>query len=142
MAQNLILLPVFVQAMLTCAVLLVLGVRRRRSMARRGQKVDDMAMARDVDWEKPALVASNNFKNQFELPVLFYAVAAFALVTRSIDMTFFLLAWVFVLTRVGHALVHLANGRVAWRGSFYLIGFAALVAMWIVLTVRVLTKEF
>jgi hypothetical protein len=142
MAQNLILLPVFVQVMLTVSVLIVLGARRRRSMARRGQKVDDMALARDVDWEKPALLASNNFKNQFELPVLFYAGAAFALATRSVDMGLFLLACVFALTRIGHTAVHLANGRVTWRGIFYLIGLVALVAFWITLAVRVLGREF
>ncbi|MFZ4809182.1 MAG: MAPEG family protein [Hyphomicrobiaceae bacterium] len=138
MAQNLILLPVFAQVLLTFAVLVVLGRRRRRSMAIRMQTIQDMALARDADWEGPALLAANNFKNQFELPVLFYAGTAFALVTCNVDMAMFLLAWIFVLSRLVHAAVHLGSNVIMWRGSAYLVGFAALVGLWGLLAVRVI----
>lgn len=141
MPQNLILLPVAAQVFLTLGVLIVLGRRRRLSMLVRKQKIQDMATARDVDWDKPALVASNNFKNQFELPVLFYAGTAFILITRNVDPLLFGLAVLFVLSRYIHAIVHLGPNIVHWRGISYLVGFAALSAMWIVLVIRVLRSE-
>jgi len=141
MAQNLILLPVLGQVALTFVVLLVMGARRRRTALVRRKTIQDFAMARDGDWEKPALLASNNFKNQFELPVLFYAVTLFALVTRYVDPLFFALAWIFVISRVVHAVIHLGSNIVLWRGSSWLVGFAALVAMWVLLAVRVIGSE-
>jgi hypothetical protein len=78
------------------------------------------------------------FQEQFELPVLFYAGTAFALVTRNVDMAMFLLAWIFVLSRLVHAAVHLGSNVIMWRGSAYLVGFAALVGLWGLLAVRVI----
>lgn len=142
MAQNLILLPVFAQVLLTFGVLIVLGQRRRRSIAIRRQTIQAMALARDGDWEIPALLAANHFKNQFELPVLFYAGTAFALVTRNVDMAMFLLAWLFVVSRLVHTAVHLGSNVIVWRGSAYLVGFAALVGLWGLLAVRVVWSGF
>lgn len=142
MSQNLILLPVFVQVLLTFAVLVVMGVRRQHSAKMRGKTAQDLALAREQDWERPAIQASNNFKNQFELPVLFYTAAAFALITRNVDMAMFILAWVFVLARIGHAVVHLGSNVVLWRGSIWLIGFIALVAMWVMLALRLVRSGF
>ena len=142
MAQNLILLPVLAQVALTFAVLMIMGARRQRSMKLRRQSLQDMALARDADWEAPALQASNNFKNQFELPVLFYTVALFALVTRNVDMAFFALSWLFVATRVAHTVSHLGSNVITWRGSFYLAGFVCLVLLWALLAVRVAGTGF
>ena len=42
----------------------------------------------------------------FQLPVLFYVLTAFAMLTRKADLLFVVLAWVFVVTRLVHAAVH------------------------------------
>ena len=38
-----------------------------------------------VAWPDDATKRAANFRNQFELPVLFYAVVAFALITKGAD---------------------------------------------------------
>lgn len=137
MSQNLIVLPVLAQVLLTFAVLVLMGRARSRSMRANRQRLEDMSLATDKDWDENARKASNNFKNQFELPVLFYVVCLFALATRMVDMVFFALAWVFVLSRIAHTAVHLGPNVVAWRGTVYLVGFAALIGMWALLTWRI-----
>jgi hypothetical protein len=142
MAQNLILLPVFAQALLTFAVLLSLGPARHRSIADSRKSLQDMALAEARDWSETARKRSNNYKNQFELPVLFYAVCAFALITRQVNETMLELASVFVLSRVCHAFVHIGPNIVAWRGAFFIVGFVVLAIMWLLLMWRVAAAGF
>ncbi|MGF1651476.1 MAG: MAPEG family protein [Hyphomicrobiaceae bacterium] len=137
LSQNLMLLPVLAQVLLTFAILIVLATRRRHSMKVQGRQPEDMKHAQDHDWERPAELASRSFKNQFELPVLFFAVCAFAVVTRSADVTLFALAWVFVLARGIQSVAHLADMTVVIRASAYLLGAAVLALMWVVLTLNV-----
>lgn len=116
--------------MLIFIVLVVMGMRRQASMRAQRKTIQDMATATDRDWEEPAAAASACFKNQFEMPVLFFTVCAFALVTRSIDLTILVLAWLFVATRAVQIHAHLTHNNVAIRGGSYLAGAMVLLAMW------------
>ena len=86
MAQNLILLPVLAQILLTLVILALLPRARGASMRERRQRMQDMALAGKTDWNEQAQKTAASFDNQFELPVLFYVVAAFALITRMVDV--------------------------------------------------------
>lgn len=142
MSQNLILIPVFVQAVLTFAVLLSMGPARQRSMRERGQALQDMAVARDDEWGQEARKRAANYENQFELPVLFYAACAFALITRYVDVWMLGLAVAFVASRIAHAAVHIGSNVVWWRGIWFLLGFLVLVLMWLLLMWRVAAAGF
>ena len=131
MSQNLILVPVFFQVMLTVAVLILLGRARGSSMRERGQSLDDVALAKGPDWNEQARKVANNLANQFELPVLFYVVCAFALITRTVDGVMVGAASVFVLSRIVHAMIHIGPNKVAWRGSVWLVGLVMLVVLWV-----------
>ena len=137
MSQNLIVLPVLAQVLLTLVVLVLMGPARSRSMRERRQRLEDMALAAEKDWNEAARKVANNFKNQFELPVLFYVVCLFALATRTVDTALFVLACVFVLSRIAHTAIHIGPNVVAWRGTAYLVGFAALILMWVLLAWRI-----
>jgi hypothetical protein len=137
MSNNAILFPVFVQVFLTFVVMVAMGAARRQSMIEKRQSLNDAKVRLGtVEWSENATKRSRNFSNQFELPVLFYAVVAFALLTRQADLVMVTLAWVFALTRIAHAYIHIGSNRVQYRGLFYLVGAAALLAMWVVLAMR------
>lgn len=142
MSQNLIILPVAAQALLTCIVLFILAKRRGDALRAQGKTPQDMALAREADWEAAAQKASNNYVNLFELPVLFYAATAFALITRTVDGWMIGLAWAFVASRAVHTAVHLTTNIVRWRGPVFLVGFIVLFAMWMLLVWRVLQAGF
>lgn len=141
-SQTLILLPVFGQVFLTFAVLIAMGFARQSSLKANGQTIEDAALADDAFWTQQARKCSNNFKNQFELPVLFYAVCAFALITRMVDIVFLVLAIAFVVTRIAHTYFHLGSNRVSLRGGAYIIGFVILVVLWVMLFVRMAAAGF
>jgi hypothetical protein len=139
MKPTAILFPVIAQVVLTLGVLVAMGPARAQSMHENGQKLtDDDVRIGQNSWSKQAVKVSKNYANQFELPVLFYAVVAFALITSAVDLLMVGLAWIFVLSRVAHTAIHIGPNVVMWRGTAFLVGFVALVLMWLKLTVHIL----
>jgi hypothetical protein len=70
---------------------------------------------------------SDNLKNLFEVPTLFYALCLYLFVTQRVDATYLVGAWIFVLFRVLHSLVHCTVNIVILR--FWLYAISA-VAFW------------
>jgi hypothetical protein len=132
-----ILLPLFVEVALTFGLLLWLGVRRRDDLLNGTTRVSQIAL-REPNWSPRTLQAAYSFSNQFELPVLFYVLTVLEIITRHADFIFIVLAWIFVLSRLGQAFVHVTSNRVRLRGMVYGIGALALIVAWIIFAVRIL----
>lgn len=137
MSVSSLLLPVFVQAGLTFFVLLWLGLERRKAFRSGAVKSGDIAL-REPNWPTKILQLSNSYQNELELPVLFYAVVAFILITSTNSFIFVVLAWVFVLSRLVRAYVHTTSNVVFVRGLSFGLSLAALMLMWIILAIRIL----
>jgi hypothetical protein len=137
MSVEMILLPLFVEVILTFALLFWLGPLRARDF-RSGLREEDIAL-REPNWSKRALQVQYSFSNQFELPVLFYVLTILAYVTHHAGTLFVVLAWVFVIFRLFQAYVHVTNNKVRLRGIFYGISALALAIMWIVFIIQILT---
>jgi hypothetical protein len=137
-SQVAIVYPVFAQVLLTVVVYsLLLTARARAIKLAGGQRGSgDIAMGRYA-WPEDAEKRAHNQRNQFELPVLFYAVAAFALILGAVDMTLVALAWAFVASRVVHAAIHIGPNKVRWRGPAFILGFLIVAAMWMKLFLHV-----
>jgi hypothetical protein len=71
--------------------------------------------------------------------VLFYAVVAFALITKGADTLMIVLAWLFVLTRLLHTGIHVGPNKVRWRTPAFALGFLIVLLMWIKLFFHVAT---
>lgn len=139
MKPTAILYPVLVQVLLTFAILIAMGPARARSLRETGKSLDDREVRiGKVSWSEQATKVARNYENQFELPVLFYAVVAFALITSAVDVVQVALAWIFVLTRAIHAAIHVGPNVIQWRGLAFLVGAAALIAMWVKLAIHIL----
>jgi len=137
MSAEMILLPLFVEVILTFALLIWLGPLRARDF-RSGLREEDIAL-RQPNWSKPTLQVQYSFSNQFELPVLFYVLTILAYVTHHAGTLFVVLAWVFVIFRLLQAYVHVTNNKVRLRGAFFGVSALALAIMWIVFIVQILT---
>ncbi len=81
---------------------------------------------------------SDNLKNLFELPTLFYAVLLYFYVTQQVDLPYLIAAWIFFGFRVLHSIVHCTFNLVPLR--FWLYAISAL-ALWF-MVVRMLWKIF
>ena len=76
-----------------------------------------------------AINTSNNLKNLFELPVLFYAVCLYLYVTASVDQYYLNCAYVFLVFRAIHSVIHCTVNNVRLRFAVYVVASLALFAM-------------
>jgi hypothetical protein len=138
MSAEMILLPLFVEVILTFALLISLAPLRAGDFSSGRVREEDIAL-RQPNWSTRALQVQYSFSNQFELPVLFYVLTILAYITHHAGLLFVVLAWVFVIFRLLQAYVHVTNNKVRLRGIFFGISALALAIMWIVFIVEILT---
>ena len=81
--------------------------------------------------EEPPAVARIrlNLANQFEWPVVFYALVVLLIALGKVTMFDVAAAWVFVAGRVIHTLVQTLTDNVGLRGNVFTINFLAVVAL-------------
>ena len=82
--------------------------------------------------------AADNFRNLFELPVLFYLALVVAAQTQQVTWTTLSLAWLFVGLRCAHSAIHCTYNRVYHRFYVYFLGGVALWLLWAVLVIGLL----
>ena len=118
--------------------------------ARVGSVIRKKVDMRDVNkygWKGWIKQAGNNYSNQFEAPVIFFVLCIFMtlvdLSTRvhSISPLFITLAWLFVVTRVVHAAIHLTFNRVPIRFLVFFLGMLCLMVMFVFTVLTVLNVE-
>src|SRR5258705_7189094 len=137
MSVQMVLLPVFVLVGLTFALLLWMAGARRQALVGGETKVRDVALGQP-NWPTRATQIGNCFKNQFELPLLFYALIALAMPLRHADLFIVLMSWVFVVTRFAHAGIFVTENNLGRRSSVWLAGVLVLLAMWIYFALKIL----
>jgi hypothetical protein len=134
-AESILVFAVLAQMAWTILVGFWLG--RVRSLAVKAKEIRGDVMLSQEGWPPRARAASNNFSNQFEVPVLFYVLTLLALHLHLAGMGFALLAVVFVASRVLHSVAHCSTNRLRWRGPAYLVGVAMVMAMVATLAVSI-----
>lgn len=136
-----VLLPLFLEVILTFALLFCLAPLRTRDFSSGATRPENVAL-REPNWSKRSLQFAYSYSNQFELPVLFYVLTILAWVTRHADLIFVVLAWVFVIFRYLQAYVHVTSNRVRLRGSFFIVSALVLAIMWLIYIVEMLTSPW
>lgn len=72
---------------------------------------------------------SDNLKNLFEVPILFYAAVLFLYVTQQVDALYLYAAWGFFLFRALHSILHCTINIIMARFVLYLIASLCLFFM-------------
>lgn len=137
MSIGFVLLPLFVQVILTFVLYCWMAYHRVTSIRSGLVHPRDVAL-RQPNWPPRVLQIANAAHNQLELPLLFYVLTILSIMTRHADILFVVLSWIFVLSRLGHAYVHVTSNRVPRRGAIFGIGVLVLMIMWLVFIVRIL----
>lgn len=132
-----VLLPVFVLIGLTFALMLWMAGARRNALVSRETTVKDIVLGQP-NWPVRATQVGNCFRNQFELPVLFYILIALALPLRHADYLIVVLSWVFVLTRFVHAGIFVSSNDLNRRSLAWFAGVVVLFIMWVYFALKIL----
>jgi hypothetical protein len=137
LTEKLLFLAIAAQVLLTFAILILMGRERVPRVMRGEISMADIAVDRSA-YPLRARLLSNNFDNQFQLPVLFYLAAILAFLIGPIGWPEALLAWAFVALRYVHAFIHVTTNHVVPRFAAYAGGLAVLALFWLWLVIRIL----
>lgn len=129
MTQDTIFSPFFATMFLTLIVWVYMYIRRIGFIKSRKLGQNELVVQGALAQISPPSVSnpSDNLKNLFEIPVLFYALVLYLFVTKQVDAVYVTAAWIFVAFRVLHSIVHCTFNLIMLR--FYLYLFATL-AVW------------
>ena len=133
MGNNAIFLPAAAMAALTFAVWLRMYVTRIGQMKRERIHPQSVATSAQATAKLTDSRAADNFRNLFELPVLFYLAILVAVQAGLVTTTVLALAWLFVALRVTHSWIQCTYNKVMHRFYVYCAGGFALWLLWGVL---------
>jgi len=135
LTAKLLILAMAAQVLLTLVILVLMGRERVPRVMSGEIPIADVAVERTA-YPLRARLLSNNFDNQFQLPVLFYVAGLLVLWTGSVGWLELLLAWLFVGLRYVHAAIHVTSNAMLHRFAVYTAGLAVLAALWLLLVFR------
>ncbi|MFC5577682.1 MAPEG family protein [Lysobacter niabensis] len=140
MADNAIFLPALAMAALTFVVWWRMYFTRIGQMKRERIHPQSVATSAQAAAKLTESRAADNFRNLFELPVLFYLALVVAAQTGLVNATVLALAWVFVALRIAHSWIQCTYNRVIHRFYVYVTGGMVLWVLWGVLAYGLLRE--
>ncbi|MEM5503199.1 MAPEG family protein [Ahrensia kielensis] len=119
MNQNLIFWPLIIQALVSLYLYLPMGRARIGSIKSGQAKAHDYKLPKQN--EPPEIAKFGNaVSNQFELPVLFFAITLAFHSAGLVDMVALALAWIFVILKTVHSFVYITANKLKWRFQIFL----------------------
>ncbi len=130
-------LPCAAMAGLTAIVWFKLYADRLAEM--RKKRIDPQALAttRQAAGRLEVTAAADNFRNLFEVPVLFYVWCIAVALTGGSSPGLLAGAWAYVGLRALHSLIHVTWNRVVHRFLAYVASTLLLFGLWIALVLRI-----
>ena len=127
MNQAVIFQPFFATMLLTLVVWVYMYGRRLPFIFSSGLDPKQMTPLELARLSPPQVSnPSDNLKNLFELPTVFYVVVLYIYVTNQVDRAYLWAAWGFFLFRALHSAVHCTFNFIPLRFALYVISAGAL----------------
>ncbi len=130
MEAKTILYPLLAMVLLTFIVAGTMLKRRIAAMKEGHISPQKVALSRQIAELLPDTRASDNFKNLFEVPVLFYAALLTLYVARLGDSAFLVLAWIYVACRYAHSFIQCTFNRVRYRFYVFFLSCVVIATIW------------
>lgn len=128
MDAQIILWPVLLNIVL--AVLLYFKlISVKKTAVAEGTVDEDRRALHDDAWPDSVVQVNNCIRNQFEAPVLFYAVIGVVYALNAVNWIALSLAWIFVVSRYFHAYVHTGSNFVPRRRRFFTVSVLSVLAL-------------
>lgn len=127
---DVILVPVFGHLALVFFLFVMVSVKRMSAVAQGNLQTNDLAHKSNEP--EASRRWANNLNNQFEVPVLFYALIVLLYATDAVNWIYVVLAFLFFVGRILHTVVQVSGDNVGLRGKVFVINFLAVACMWLV----------
>ncbi len=125
--------PVIAHVALVFCLYILLSLRRVGAVKEGRARPEQFRENREEPPE--SLVVKNAVANQFELPVLFYAVSILLYLVDADNPVTVAGGWLFVALRYAHAYVHVTSNRLSHRRPLFIAGLFVVMALWLWLAV-------
>jgi len=128
-----IFLPALAMVALTFVVMAVMFRRRVAQMKR--DRIHPQAVATSIEASArfTDVAPADNFRNLFEMPMLFYLALIVAAIADLASPLVLGLAWAYVAARVLHSFIHCGYNKVMHRFRAFALSVFVLLALWCVL---------
>ena len=133
-----VFLPAVAMVALTSAVVLRMFFERKRQMRAERIQFSEIPSSSQMAARFADTRAADNYKNLFEMPVLFYVALGVAYATSQVSPLVLGLAWGYVAFRVLHSCIHCTYNRVMHRFYAFLASNVLLWVLWGLLAVGLL----
>ncbi len=137
MDPRLIFWPAIAMLVLVAIVLLRMFSERVRQVREEHIRMAEIRSASQMATRFKDTRAADNFRNLFEVPVLFYLALVVAFVTFQVSAPTLALAWIYVVLHYAHSFIHCTSNRVRYRLPVYVASFVVLLIFWGVLAVGI-----
>lgn len=134
--QQALLLPVFLHVLMTMGLGMATAFARRKAAYQGRVRLKDVALDSRA-WPDDVRKLGNNFDNQFQMPMLWYAGVAFTLILGLADGVLVALSWAFLLLRLGHSFIHVGRNILIRRFFIFFAAATVLVLYWLWLAFKV-----
>lgn len=136
MNTTLMIWPMVLMALTTLAIYFPMSAGRIKALKAGTAKGSDFKT--EMKEPEESRIFINAIRNQYETPILFYAVCLAAVVTQSDHLLMVVLAWAYALVKFVHVFVHIANRDIRMRRRIFMVAYLVLIAMWLVLAASLL----
>jgi hypothetical protein len=138
MSQTSIFFPLCAMIALTFLVWIRLYADRISELRNQGISVQEISTSRQMAERLNNTNAADNFKNLFEMPILFYVFCLSIFVTQSVTALFIGGSWLYVLLRVAHSAIHCTYNKVIHRFIVYASSSLILFGLWFMFGIQIL----
>ena len=126
-----IFLPMIALVLLTLGVMVYTGYKRFSAGFAGRVRGSDFRFGESANVPPDVTVANRNLMNLLEAPVLFYVLCLSLYVTQHVTPMLLGLAWLYVVLRHIHTLVHLTVNRIRYRFGSFAASCIVLAGMWL-----------
>ncbi len=118
-------------------IVLFVGLAARISAVKSGKLTPDSFRFNPTDGAPEMVVkTTRHFSNLFEMPVLFYVACIVCLGLGLASQALITLAWLYVLARAIHAVIHISYNNVTHRLIAFAASNIALIGIWGIIVMR------
>ncbi len=140
MNQTAIFYPVAAMVLLVVVVECFMIRERMNEMKARKLSYGKVASSTQMSRVLENTRAADNYKNLFEMPVLFYVLCLALYMTQTVSQGFLWAAWVYVALRVVHSFIHIGYNHVMHRFAVFALSMWVVGAMWAVFVWQLANK--
>ena len=134
-----IFFPVLTLVFWTFIILLLVPLTRVNAMRRREVKPFDFKYGESNSVPDKLKLPNRNFMNLLELPILFYIACILLFITNGTSSLILVMAWLFVIFRIIHSIIHLTYNKVLHRFIAFSCSNLLLLSIWVAIAIHLVS---